>query len=74
MSGRRYEGHALNGTDQPLSEAPHWAGEGETVDVTPQPDGKTITEDVPVPVPSDEPDRPDVEGQTTLADYTGWSA
>jgi hypothetical protein len=71
MSGRSYEGPALDGTVQHLSEAPHWQGDGETVDVPGDTDdGEVTTENVPAPAPESEPDRPDdVDGQTTLDDW-----
>lgn len=71
MSGANYDGPALDGTVQYLSEAPHWQGDGETVDVfDDEPTGEETVEDVPVPDGGDR--RPDVEGQTTLDDW-GWS-
>jgi hypothetical protein len=72
VSGRSYDGPALDGTVQYISEAPHWQGDGETVDVVDdEPTGEETVEDVPVPDAGDR--RPDVEGQTTLEDW-GWSA
>lgn len=71
MSGRSYEGPALDGTVQYISEAPHWQGEGETVDVVDDRElGEETVEGVPVP---DGGERPDREGQTTLDEW-GWSA
>ena len=70
MSGRSYDGPALDGTYQPISDAPYWQGEGETVDVVDDtPVGESRAEDVPVP----EVERPDGDGQTTLDEW-GWSA
>lgn len=37
-----YEGPPLDGTYQPISEAPHWQGDGETVDVV---DGQSTRDD-----------------------------
>jgi hypothetical protein len=71
VSGRSYDGPALDGTFQPISEAPYWQGDGETVDATPADEGEVRAENVPVPDGGAE--RPDVEGQTTLDDW-GWSA
>ena len=71
MSGRSYEGPALDGTYQAITEAPYWQGDGETVDVVDNtPVGEATTEDVPVPDGGRE--HPDVDGQSTLADW-GWS-
>lgn len=70
---RSYDGPALDGTVQYITEAPAWQGEGETVDATdPEPAGTETTENVPVP---DGGERPgvDAEGQTTLEDFAGWS-
>lgn len=64
--GASYEGPALNGSAQYISDAPYWQGDGETVDVVDDtPVGETRTEDVP----ELEVERPDVEGQTTLDDW-----
>ncbi|MFT4891893.1 MAG: hypothetical protein ACI9YT_002828 [Halobacteriales archaeon] len=71
MSGRSYDGPALDATVQYISEAPHWQGDGETVDVVDDtPAGEETVEGVFVPDGGDR--RPDVEGQTTLDDW-GWS-
>lgn len=71
VTGRSYEGPSIDGTVQYLSEAPHWQGDGETVDVVDETAaGEENVEDVPVPDGSDR--RPDVKGQTTLEDW-GWS-
>jgi len=73
MTARRYEGEPLDGTVQYISEAPHWQGDGETVDATDgDPNGTVEAENVPVP--DSGRDRPDVDGQTTLDDWAGWSA
>jgi len=74
MTARRYEGDPLDGTVQYISEAPHWQGDGETVDVVDDRDdqGEVATENVPLP--NGGRDRPDVDGQTTLDDWAGWSA
>ena len=70
MSKRPYEGSALDGTVQYISEAPHWQGDGETVDVVDDGTaGEETVEDVPVPDADDR--RPDVEGQTTVDDWRG---
>jgi len=71
MSGRSYEGDPIDGTYQPISEAPYWQGEGETVDVVDDTElGEEQTENVPIP---DGGTPEDVDGQTTLEDW-GWSA
>lgn len=68
MSSRRYEGPALDGTVQHLSEAPHWAGEGETVDIIDDSDaGEEHVENVPTPATAVEP--PEREGQSTWDDW-----
>jgi hypothetical protein len=67
MSGRSYEGPALDGTVQYLGDAPHWQGDGETVDVVDdEPVGTETTTNVP-----DLQARPDVDGQSTWADWGG---
>jgi hypothetical protein len=67
MSGRSYEGPALDGTVQYLGDAPHWQGEGETVDVVDDtPVGEETVENVP-----DLQARSDVEGQSTWSDWGG---
>lgn len=69
MSGRSYDGPALDGTVQYIGEAPYWNGDGETVEVVDDSEcGEETTENVPVP-----DGRRDLEGQTTLDDW-GWSA
>lgn len=70
MSGANYDGPPLDGTVQYISEAPHWQGDGETVDVVDdEAAGEATVEDVPVPDAGDR--RPEVDGQTTLDDW-GW--
>jgi len=66
---RSYEGRALDGGYQHISESPVW-GDGETVDV-PGDDhaGEDVTENIPSP--DDDPE-PDSDGQTTIDDF-GWS-
>lgn len=72
MPSRSYEGPALDGRMQHLAEAPYWQGDGETVDVvTDEPVGQETAENVPVP---DGGERPDVDGQTTWADWEGGEA
>jgi hypothetical protein len=67
VSGRQYRGPAIDGTVQHLSEAPHWQGDGETVDVVDDtPIGEETIENVPVP---DKPDVPDQTGRTTFDDW-----
>lgn len=69
MSQRAYRGPALDATEQYLTEAPYWQGDGETVDVVDDtPLGEETTENVPVPGP----ECPDRTGQTTFDDW-GWS-
>ena len=74
MSARRsYEGAAIDGRGQHISEAPYWQDDGETVDVVDEDldsAGEESVENVPVP---DGCDRPDTTGQTTLDDYVGGS-
>ena len=71
VAGKRsVDGVGVDATMQSISEAPHWQGDGETVDVVDDtPVGEQTTEGVPVP----EVERPDADGQTTLDDW-GWSA
>lgn len=75
MTTRRYAGPALDHSWQYIGERP--ALEEETDGVVyatePEPDGEETVEDVPVPEGFEEVDRPDVEGQSTFADW-GWSA
>jgi len=67
MSGRSYEGPALDGTVQYLGEAPYHQGDGETVDVVDdEPVGEERVENIP-----DLQERPDVEGQSTWSDWGG---
>jgi len=73
---RSYSGPPLDGTYQSISEAPHWQGDGKTVDVVDdEPVGRESTTNVPIPVPEPdaEPDleRPDRSGQTTWDDWGG---
>lgn len=71
MASGSYKGEPLDGTYQPISEAPYWQGEGETVDVVDDTEvGEETVENVPV---LDGGERPDVEGQTTWDDWR-WSA
>ena len=70
MSSRRYEGPALDTVVQYLSEAPYWQGEGETVDVVGDEEvGQETAGNVPMP----DGGEADLEGQTTLEDFGGWS-
>jgi len=69
MSRRSYDGPALDGRGQHISEAPFWQ-DGETVDVVDDrldADGETRVEDVPVPNGRER--RPDATGQTTWDDW-----
>jgi len=68
MSGRSYEGPALDGTVQYLGDAPHWQGDGETVDVV---DDTPLGEETTTNVPDLQVERPDVDGQSTWADWGG---
>lgn len=69
VSGRSYDGPPVDGTVQHLSEAPHWQGEGETVDVVDdEPTGEETVEGVPA-----FDDGPDEPGQSRLDDWR-WSA
>lgn len=68
---RSYQGPALDGTTQHITERPYGDDDGEAVDVVDadqDADGDETVEDVPIPG-----DRPDVDGQSTWADW-GWSA
>ena len=70
MSGRSYDGPALDGSVQYIGEAPHWQGDGETVDVVDDSEvGEETTENVPVPDGGTK--RPDVDGQSTWSDWEG---
>ncbi|QLH77472.1 hypothetical protein HZS55_09260 [Halosimplex rubrum] len=70
MSGRSYDGPAIDGSVQYISEAPYWQGDGETVDVVDDSElGEERTENVPMPDGGAE--RPDVDGQSTWADWEG---
>jgi hypothetical protein len=74
VSSREYEGPAVDGTDQYLSEAPHWNDDGETVDVVDDdPESEVSAENVPMPPSSPDERRPDVDGQSTWDDWR-WSA
>jgi hypothetical protein len=68
MSGRSYEGPALDGTVQYLGEAPYHQGDGETVDVV---DDEPTGEETTTNVPDLTPDRPDIDGQSTWDDWGG---
>jgi len=70
--GASYDGPALDGSMQPISEAPYWQGEGETVDVVDNTEtGEARTENVP----DSEVSGPDEPGQATLDDFQrGWTA
>ncbi|MFC6973627.1 hypothetical protein ACFQL1_01445 [Halomicroarcula sp. GCM10025709] len=72
MSRSSYSGDPLDGTVQWIGERPE-LDDGETVDVVDDridAEGEERVENVPIP--EDEPDRPDVDGQSTLDDW-GWS-
>lgn len=71
MGRRKYDGPALDGTFQHISERPAALGDddGETVDATPEDDGEVSVEGVHEVV---DDDRPDTTGQTRLDDW-GWS-
>jgi len=70
VTGASYEGGPLDGTVQYIGEAPHWQGDGETVDVVDdEPTGEETAENVPVPDGGTE--RPDVDGQSTWGDWEG---
>jgi hypothetical protein len=70
--GASYDGPALDGTYQPISEAPYWS-DGETVAVVDDAEaGEVQTEGVPVP--GDGAQRPDVdEDRQTRLDEWRWS-
>jgi hypothetical protein len=44
-----WDGGAIDGRDQYVSDAPYWNGDGETVDVTGSDEGQVTTENVPGP-------------------------
>jgi hypothetical protein len=71
VGDRSTDGVSIDGSVQYLSEAPHWQGDGETVDVVDDSEcGEETVENVPVPDGGDcERER---DGQTTLDDW-GWS-
>lgn len=70
MSGRSYDGRALDGTVQYISERPAALGrDGETVDATPDPTGSEETVGVPDVGGADAVERPDTHGQTTWTDW-----
>ncbi|PSP81731.1 hypothetical protein BRC88_02230 [Halobacteriales archaeon QS_4_69_225] len=67
-----YEGPALDGRGQHISEAPYWQDDGETVNVVDDrldAGGETCVEDVPVPNGGEQ--RPDTTGQATLDEWGG---
>ena len=66
------EGVDIDATYQHISEAPAYQDpDGETVGVVDDTEtGESTAENVPVP-DGGNPDVPDVEGQSTLADWTG---
>ncbi|WP_324757052.1 hypothetical protein [Haloarcula montana] len=73
MSRSSYSGDPLDGTVQYITERPELDDNGETVDVVDDridAEGEERVENVPIP--EDEPDRPDAGGQSTLDDW-GWS-
>ncbi|UIP00306.1 hypothetical protein Hbl1158_02745 [Halobaculum sp. CBA1158] len=70
MSGRSYEGPALDGTVQYITERPAALGsDGETVDATPDPAGREETVGVPELEAAGDVERPDTRGQTTWTDW-----
>lgn len=70
MALRSYDGSALDVSYQYIGEVPYWQGEGETVYATdPEDPGEERTENVPVP---EKPERPDVDGQSTIEDWSRW--
>jgi hypothetical protein len=75
VSGVRasYDGSALDGTNQYITEAPYWQddSDGETVEVLgDEAAGEETFHNVPTP---GDDAGPDTSGQTTIADW-GWSA
>lgn len=76
MNGRSYSGPALDGTVQTIDEAPHWQDDlDEEADAVayatdPEAGGQETTENVPVLEADDDRERPDVAGQSTLADWS----
>lgn len=68
-----YDGPALDATGQHITESPVWGDDGETVGVTPEDAGEVRTEGEIV-LEDDRVERPDVDGQSTWADWTGDSA
>ncbi|KDE57424.1 hypothetical protein EL22_12280 [Halostagnicola sp. A56] len=75
MSGRSYEGPALDGTVQYITERPELEKEAESVVYATDPEdiGEERTEGIPEIDSDGEVERPDVDGQTSFADW-GWSA
>jgi len=69
-----YDGPALDGTGQHITESPVWGADGETVDVVDDSEtGEVRTEGVPVPGGGVQ--RPDVdEDRQTRLDEWRWSA
>jgi hypothetical protein len=68
---RSYDGPPLDATYQYITERPSLDEQAEeTLYATdPEPVGEERTENVPTP--ESDPDRPDVEGQSTWADWGG---
>ncbi|MDJ1431480.1 hypothetical protein [Halostagnicola sp. A-GB9-2] len=75
MSGRSYDGPALDGTVQYITERPELDKEAESVvyATEPEPVGQERTEGVPEIDSEQEVDRPDVDGQSSFEDW-GWSS
>jgi hypothetical protein len=68
VTQRSYSGPALDGTVQFITERPELDSEETVYATEPEPAGEETTENVPIP----DGGRPEVDCQTTLADW-GWS-
>ena len=73
MSRRSYDGPALDGTYQHISERPALDQDGTVYATDPEPVGEERTEDVPVPDLDSDTEQSDRDTQTTFEDW-GWSA
>lgn len=66
MMGSREVSGSIDATMRSIDEAPNWQGEGETVWVSPDPEGAERVEQLPDLEADPEPDR-----QSTLDDWGG---
>lgn len=67
---RDYDGPSLDGTVQYIGEAPHWQGDGETVDVV---DDDPVGDEQVENIPNLAESASSTTGQSTFDDW-GWSA